>query len=170
MFKAKGFSLIELLVSISILAIALSYALPGFSRLAEDQRLQTATQELHSAMSQARETAVLSGRPISVAAQNGDWAQGWNLFYDSNNNGIREPSEQLLSTHEALVRITAHPDPTSRDYVHYTPRGQSIQPSGAFHSGHILLCASTHSAARIVINKAGRIRRETNATALPCAN
>ncbi|AGI22826.1 methylation [Pseudomonas sp. ATCC 13867] len=160
MLKRTGFSLIELLVALAILAIALSIAAPGFGQLIEEHRLQVATQELQSALNQARATAALSGQPVSIAALEGNWAQGWTLFVDSNNNGVREPSEPLLSTHAALAHITVVPDATSLRYLHYTPGGYSIQPSGAFHSGHFVLCANTPSAARIVINRAGRIRRE----------
>ncbi|WP_152220445.1 GspH/FimT family protein [Pseudomonas sp. SCB32] len=161
MRKHNGLGLIELLVVLAVLAVALSLAVPGFGRLLEEHRLQVATQELHSALNQARTTAVLSGQPISIAALDGNWARGWTLFVDSNNNGVREPTEQLLSAHAALAHITVTPDSTSRRYVHYTPGGYSIQPSGAFHSGHFLLCASTLSASRIVINRAGRIRQES---------
>jgi len=164
MLKRKGFSLIELLVALAILAIALSIAAPGFGRLLEAHRLQVATQELHGALNQARTTAVLSGQPISIAALDGNWAHGWILFVDRNNNGVREPSERLLSTHAALAHISVIPDSTSRRYVHYTPGGYSIQPGGAFHSGHFVLCTSTQSSARIVINRAGRIRRESTET------
>lgn len=162
MFKRNGFSLIELLVTLAVLAIALSLTAPGFGRLLEEHRLQVATQELQSALNQARTTAVLSGQPVSIAALDGNWEQGWTLFVDRNNNGIREPSEQLLATHAAISPITVIPDSTSRRYVHYTPGGYSAQPNGAFHSGHFVLCASTQSAARIVINRAGRIRRESS--------
>ncbi len=164
MLKHNAFSLIELLVALAILTIALSIAAPGFGRLLEEHRLRVAAQELQSALNQARATAVLTGQPVSIAALDGNWAQGWVLFVDSNNNGTREPTEQLLATHAALSNITVIPDSTSRRYVHYTPGGYSIQPSGAFHSGHFVLCTSTQSATRIVINRAGRIRRESSET------
>lgn len=168
MSKHNGFSLIEMLVALAVLAIALSLSAPGFGRLLDEHRLQVATQELQAALNQTRATAVLAGQPISIAALDGDWAHGWILFVDSNNNGIREPTEQLLATHAALPNITVIPDSTSRRYVHYTPGGYSIQPSGAFHSGHFVLCANTQSASRIVINRAGRIRRESSETAPLC--
>lgn len=168
MFKSNGFSLFELLVTIAILAIALAFAMPGFNHLIEEQRLRNATRELRNALDQTRETAVLKGQSISIVTHAGDWAQGWDLFIDSNHNGIRESPERLLSTHEALAHIRVLPDATSRNFVLYTPRGQSIQASGAFHSGHFVLCTSGNLAARIVINRAGRIRQESSADSSLC--
>lgn len=168
MFKPNGFSLIELLVTIAILAIALSFALPSFEALVTEQRLRAATQELHGALNQARQEAVLTRRSISIAAADDNWARGWSLFVDSNNNGIREPAEPMLAVHDSLQGVAVYPDATSRQYIHYTPGGNSIQPSGAFHSGRLLLCARSPLAFRIVINKAGRIRQESGNAAQLC--
>lgn len=170
MFKPNGFTLLELLITLAILAIILSIAVPGFSELIERNRLQAATHELRNALGHTREMAVLRQRPISIVATDRDWAKGWSIFVDDNNNGIQDAGETVLLVHPSLTGIRVQTDATSRRYIHYTPRGNSIQPSGAFHAGHLSLCGNTQSGYRIVINKAGRIREESGPTASLCAN
>jgi len=57
--RDAGFSLIEMLVVLTILALATTLALPLFSRGSEGLRLQTAAVELASALRATRSAAIL---------------------------------------------------------------------------------------------------------------
>ncbi|MBO3276757.1 GspH/FimT family pseudopilin [Pseudomonas schmalbachii] len=168
MSKTRGFSLVEMLIVLSILTIALSFAAPSFGDFIAKQRIQTAFDNLNGAIHQARSTAALTGRSVSLAATSGDWAKGWSLFYDANNDGIRQEHEELISVHEALQDIQVLADSTTRRYIHYVPAGYSIQKSGAFHAGNLAICGKSARGYKIVINRAGRIRHETAATSELC--
>lgn len=162
--RDPGFTLVELLFTLAILAIALSIAAPSFSEMLRNQQASTATQELRNALDFARESAVHSGQPISVAAINADWAAGWEVFVDPANRGARGSQQPPLAAHSALGSISIRTDSTSRRYIHFTARGNAIQPNGAFHSGTLTLCGEGRTSYRIVFNKAGRIRTESGAT------
>ncbi|MBD9517643.1 GspH/FimT family pseudopilin [Pseudomonas sp. PDM22] len=168
--RELGFTLVELLFTLAILAIALSIAAPSFSELLQNQRASTATQELRNALNFARESAAHSGQPVSIAATGSDWAAGWEVFADASNSGIRTPQQLPLAAHGPLSGISIHTDSTSRRYLHFTPRGNAIQPNGAFHSGTLTLCGAGRTSYHIVFNKAGRIRTEAGTTELYCAN
>lgn len=92
---SKGFTLIELMVTIAIVAILASLAAPSFNTLATAQALRSASSELHISLLQARSEALRTNRnvyvvPVSATdpATTTDWAAGWTIFVDMNNSGV----------------------------------------------------------------------------------
>ncbi|MCK6544822.1 prepilin-type N-terminal cleavage/methylation domain-containing protein [Myxococcota bacterium] len=67
MSRERGFSLLELVIVLAILAIVLALAIPTFSRTKPDERLREATTELAANLRYARSIAV-SGRAEGAAA------------------------------------------------------------------------------------------------------
>ncbi|MDG9853661.1 GspH/FimT family pseudopilin [Pseudomonas nitroreducens] len=169
MSRERGFTLVELLFALAIVTIALSVATPSFTELLRNQRARTATHELRQAIDFTRESAVHSGRPISIVAIAGNWANGWEVMVDADNTGTRSEHKPLLASHATLNGIRVLADSTSSRYLHFTPRGNGIQPNGAFHSGTLTICGEGSSHYRIVINKAGRIREEVGDTSNSCS-
>lgn len=168
MARESGFTLVELLFTLALVAVALSIAAPSFSELLHNQRTTIAAQELRNALDFARESAAHSGQPISIAATNSDWAMGWEVFVDPTNRGVRDPQQPPLVAHGALNDVSIRTDSTSRRYIHFTPRGNAIQPNGAFHAATLTLCGEGRTSYRVVFNKIGRIRSESGNTADFC--
>lgn len=77
MKKASGFTLIELMVTISILAILSTIAVPGFQALIQNSRATTLANELVSTFNYARSEAVRRGATVSVCSDN--WVTGWRV-------------------------------------------------------------------------------------------
>lgn len=82
----KGFTLIELMVALAILAILLGIAVPSFGSMIRDSRASTLASELQGALQLARSEAVkrrqnvvvCRRRPDASTCENGaDWAGGW---------------------------------------------------------------------------------------------
>ena len=78
---ARGFTLIELMITVTILGILLSLAAPSFSTFIAEQRLKNASFELQGALMLARNAAMTRGLPasVSVSAKNSDWSNGWTV-------------------------------------------------------------------------------------------
>ncbi|MDF3931080.1 GspH/FimT family pseudopilin [Pseudomonas citronellolis] len=168
MTRSRGFTLPEALVALTVLLIGLNLAIPAFANLIAAQYASSALHSLRAALNHTRETAALGGRPTSLIARDGDWAKGWTLIHDDNNDGQRQPGETLLREHAALPRVRIQADRTSRDYIHYRPDGHSVQPNGAFHAGHLAICSNHATGHRILINRSGRIRTESAPSATLC--
>jgi type IV fimbrial biogenesis protein FimT len=82
---AGGFTLMELLVTLAVGAIALSISVPSMSGLIRNTRATTYTNDLVAAINIARSEAVQRGRPVTVCSSTDgatcsddeDWSAGW---------------------------------------------------------------------------------------------
>ncbi|MFD0739461.1 GspH/FimT family pseudopilin [Lysobacter koreensis] len=94
-----GFTLIELMVTISVLAILLAIALPSFQGTLRSNRVATTTNELLAAISLARTEAIRNTRGAAVCpstagtACDGTWNQGWLVWSDINSDGLMGAGE-----------------------------------------------------------------------------
>jgi type IV fimbrial biogenesis protein FimT len=76
--SSQGFTLTELLVTLAILAILVTIAVPSFSSLIATQKTRNASFDLSSAMTLARSEAVKQNTTATVSTST-SWATGWTL-------------------------------------------------------------------------------------------
>lgn len=62
----KGFTLTELMVTVAVLAIIIMFAVPGFNRLIERERIGTDAHSILNFMQTAQEIAISTGRIIAI--------------------------------------------------------------------------------------------------------
>lgn len=162
MQRTRGFTLIEIMITIIVLIVVLAVAVPNLSDLLRRHRLWTLTDEFASALSVARSAAISRNTCATVAAINDDveWRQGWRAFVDANCNRSFDAGElQLVQSHAlpASVTVAFTSTDAGAPYVLYSPVGYTrtvaagpMQTVVTFADGELLR--------RVRINALGRAR------------
>jgi type IV fimbrial biogenesis protein FimT len=96
--KQWGFTLIELMVTLAIIAIVVMIGAPSFNNLIARTRMTASINEFVTALNVARNEAVKRNVTVTLrksdnksSSKNGtNWEDGWDLFVDINGNGIFE--------------------------------------------------------------------------------
>lgn len=170
LFASTGFTLVELLVVLALLAILQTQATPALSAMVNSIRLTSAVNSLLSSLHLARsEAAKHNSRAVVCKSASGDacttsggWEQGWIVFHDSNNNAVLEATETVLLRQQALPgALLFKGNAPLVNYVSFTPTGVTRYISGAFQAGTLTVCqrsATQADARQIVISSSGRPR------------
>lgn len=89
---ARGFTLVELMITIFVAVILIALALPSFRETTMRTKLTTNTNSLMVAISLARSEATKRGVPVAVIAKSGttNWGtSGWDVQVSGTNEEVR---------------------------------------------------------------------------------
>ncbi len=158
-----GFTLIELMITLSVMAIVATVGVPSFMSIIASNRVTAASNGMVTALNLAKSDAIRSGQN-SVLCKSKDaatcdaklnWSDGWLLFNDTNGDQKKDTDERIIRSHAAT-------DPSlsfifrGGDFVEFRPNG-STNESGRF----CFRNTYKDNNSRVVrITHAGRIRTE----------
>lgn len=168
----RGFTLVELLVTLAVGSILMSLTVPAMTGMLNTQKAISANNALFAGLNLARSEAIKrNARAVLCKTANGltctasgGWEQGWILFHDLNNNAVLDLGEEVLRQQgPASAGIRLHGNFPIANYVSYTPTGTAKLTSGAFQAGTFTLCVEASGSAdvrQIVLSGTGRTRAQ----------
>ena len=175
----RGFSLIELMVTIAVAAILLGIAAPSFQDLVIRNRLATNANQLVTALNLARSEAIKRGFPVTVCksanpaalssacsdSADVDWAQGWIVFVDNtpvagNVAGKIDGDDQRLRVFEpgSGGALSISGGTNFAHWITYLPSGVSVG-NNSLANGTLTLCISPKGR-KVIVSPTGRARVE----------
>ncbi|HET8744147.1 MAG TPA: GspH/FimT family pseudopilin [Ramlibacter sp.] len=101
--RSAGFTLIELMVVVTVAAILAGIAAPSFRELMAAQRVRAATSDLYLALVKARSEAIKRNGEVTIRPMHVDWDDGWKIVNPEDPAG----PELQVQTAPASVSIAA---------------------------------------------------------------
>jgi type IV fimbrial biogenesis protein FimT len=175
MRRVRGFTLIELMMTLTVMGILIAVAAPAFGNLIQSTEAQSSRSTLTAALGTARILAVSKTENIVVCPSTDqqycghttEWQHGWLIFVDTNHDGARNTDEDLLSVSDAQPEGVAILTTAGRTHINYRPDGSTPGSNVTF-----TVCdrRGNELATSLVINNAGRVRSgtPTKAAATAC--
>lgn len=181
----RGFTLIEVLVVIAILAILVSLAVPSFAGLIASTSVSRAVNGFISDTRYARGEGMRRGKTVTICRSAnpaaaipvcsggdgsavGGWMEGWVVFFDDNGNGVfNNGTDTVLRAQEAATGISdffavaanATPPVATGNRITYDATGRAVGQQGRWlvHASGSL--SSNNSYTRtLCMNSVGRVR------------
>lgn len=101
--KSAGFTLIELMVVVTVLIILAAVAVPSFNNIIANQRIKSASYELYASLMITRSEAIKRNRDVTIARVGSNWNEGWTITAGSD----------VIKQHSALNKISVSNAPAS---------------------------------------------------------
>jgi type IV fimbrial biogenesis protein FimT len=159
-----GFTLLELLVVMLLVAVLASLAAPNLSNISANQAVSSAASDLLSATISAKNLALSRNRRTLVQPISGtNWSTGWRVYADNNNNASFDTgTDELLMEREALapeVSIASQIGTCANiDLIAYDSAGYLANISGNYNGGVTFASSLTGRKRCLTVSRAGRAR------------
>jgi len=167
--KTAGFTLFELMMTITVLGVLLGIGVPSFTDAIRNNRTAAQANELVTAFAVARSEASRRGMPVAICAASdatqtacaavtqNSWANGWIVFTDINGTaGSVDAGDQILQTWPAInsaLTLTSG----NTGFVRFGANGAPIPAtSTTFDLQHSSCTGANHR--RLQLNIIGRVQ------------
>jgi type IV fimbrial biogenesis protein FimT len=164
--KEVGFTLIELMIAIALVAVLLATAVPALDDFTNNSRQTGAINDFVSAMHLARNTAITTNSRVtmcpSAAGANCEltgWDSGWIVFGDANSSGSVDVGETIVTASDGIEGLTIQSGEFPQ-FLMYRPNGRAMTVAVTGNSGEFAVCDNrgAEHAKVILVELSGRPR------------
>ena len=162
--QLKGFTALELIITMAIAAILLTTGVPAFKNYSCNLRMKTAMDVLQTDLQLARGRAISHNiQTVICPATDGNdcsgqvaWQEGWIVFGDLNGDRHKQQGEPLLK-HTGSVDLLSINSSRSRRSLRFYPNGSAPGSNAS-----IVFCdpRGATEAGKITVSNSGRIRMQ----------
>jgi type IV fimbrial biogenesis protein FimT len=169
----KGFTLIEMLVTISIAAIMAMMAAPSMTESIQNSKTKALSGKFTVALHLTQSESIKRGVQVSIKPQQSsanEWQSGWDIFADPNGNGTLDAGEELIQTHtiDANGISLVSEDTVFATWLGFLPSGAVTGNNGI--SGGFKICRADGDATKsrtVTIQASGNVITEVGASSCP---
>lgn len=158
-----GFTLVELMVTITIATILMMVATPSYRQFVSNSQLSEAVSEFMSAVNAARGNAIKQGRNTYLVPLDGaNWSSGWRVYADVNWDGVYTAGTDELVLESAapsseLTITTPTVNSLASGYLLFNGSGYPKLTGGGLATGKIVM-ANAYRSSTVNIDGTGRVR------------
>ena len=113
--RQRGFTLVELVVTIALVAILTTLAIPSFTEVLRQWRRDNATRGLSTSLQLARTAAIKTSRQVVVCpstdetscAASTEWNTGWIVFQDDGGGTPANANNQTPDANEPVLKVAS---------------------------------------------------------------
>lgn len=134
--RMGGFTIVEFMVVLTIAAIFITFAVPSYYQMIQNNKVTTVANKLSASFNFARMEAVKRGVRVAVCptgnssftacGDNTQWSQGWIVFTDADSDNAIDSTQDLMKIAEAPgggVSITSSSSVVSYNSAGFIPGG-----------------------------------------------
>lgn len=175
MDKLGGITLIEILITLALIAILLAWAVPDFVGLYQRNVLTSEANTLLTHLMHTRSEAVKRNLPVVICrsedgysclrstSSRADWGVGWLIYANTDDDKVRDPAEPVIRVGNRLP---------SNISLHFNQWWRlTFKPTGRTSNGTFTFCDPQANSRRIIVYRSGRFRvsnPDADGTANPC--
>lgn len=166
--KHRGFTLVELLITLAVIALLTGVAAPAMARFIDNARLHAASEQLASELERARNHAITHQQAsyFSLQRAGAAWCFGWGVNRDCRCSDI--PTENTCTTGTGESTQTHRFQSGDYPAIHLRLPGTNrmarllrFSPVRGTATGASIILSNRRSEQHVVVSPLGRIRRCT---------
>ena len=171
--KDAGFSLIEMIATLSVLAMLLAIAIPAFTTLLQGSRASGTYHLLTTSLAAARLRAIKDNAPVTVCPSADGrtcrsdevWSDGWIVYRDPDRDPQPQDNDAVIQRFGRVGGDLQLMSTSGRSRVRFQPAGWAYGSNLS-----IRLCRPGPDGflGSVIVNNAGRPRTERHPGGAPC--